>query len=252
MFVFVILWKLAPGHVVASLERISPFHVGTPQISGTVVDAVTGRPVPGMDVCLLVTYSPLSFGHRRQPEVMRSAVTQTDASGRFSFARWDDIRDWFDDWGGYGIAVTDPAAGWRDVCGRSIYLLGGGLDTRRQARSVDVPTVFRAEINFHSQSDSVAKSLPPYFPVAMVEDPRNPHPEAYGTHASIPYFPEGTLVRKIGDPSKLRIALVPLLRDENECRAVQDSDFAELCRQMNQSLPADDLRRTWRISPQGE
>lgn len=252
MVVFVILWKLAPGGVLASLERISPFHIGTPQISGTVVDAVTGRPVPEMDVCLLATYIPLSFGHRRQPEVMRSAVRQTDASGGFVFAPWDDVRDWFDDWGGYGIAVTDPAAGWKDVCGRSIYLLGGGLDTRSQARSVNVPTVFEAETNFHSHSDSAAKSIPPYFPVAMVEDPSNPHPEASGTYVSFGPFPEGTLVRKIGDPSKLKIALVPLLRDENECRLVQDSEFAELCRQMNKSLPADDLRRIWRISPQGE
>jgi hypothetical protein len=171
---------------------------------------------------------------------MRSVVTETDASGRFFFASWDDVRDWFDDWGGYGIAVTDPAARWKDVCGRNIYLLGGG------------PDVFQAETNFHSHSDSAAKSIPPYFPVAMVEDPSDPHPEAFGTYVSFGHFPEGTLVRKIGDPSKLKIVLVPLLRDENECRLAQDSDFAEPCRQMNQSLTADELRTSWKISRQGQ
>jgi hypothetical protein len=56
--VLVLFWKLAAGNFVTFLDRISPFHIGTPRISGTVVNAVTGRPVPGMDVCLLVTHIP--------------------------------------------------------------------------------------------------------------------------------------------------------------------------------------------------
>jgi hypothetical protein len=239
MVVFFLLWKLAPGRVLGFLEWLSPFRVGTPRISGTVVDAVTGRPVAGIDVCLLVTYIPSRVVSRRETKVMRSVVTQTDASGKFYFARWNDVRDWFDDWDGYGIAVTDPAARWKDVCGRDVYLLGARTD------------VFQAETDFHSHSDSAAKSTPPYFPVAMVKDPNDPHPEANGTYVSFGHFPAGTLVRKIGDPSKLKIALVPLLRDENECRLAQDSDSAELCRQMNESLTADDLRTSWKISPQG-
>jgi hypothetical protein len=228
-----LLWKLAPGRFLTFLDRLSPFHVGTPWISGTVVNAVTGRPVPGMDVCLLVTHVTPRIGVRSHTtEVMRSVTTQTDASGRFFFARWDDQLDWFDDWDGYGIAVTDPAARLKEVCGREIYLLG----------SADI---FERETSLQIQSDSVAKSTPPYFPVAMVKDPEDPHPSAYGTHVSFGHFPEGTLVRKIGDPSKLKIALVPLLRDENECRSAQDPEFAELCRVTNQSLTADDLRSIW-------
>ncbi len=235
--VLFVLWKLAPGRVFTLLDRLSPFHIGTPRISGTVVDAVTGRPVPGMDVCLLVTHIPSSFAHRPLTEVMRSVMTKTDASGTFFFARWDDQLDLLDHWDGYGIAVTDPAAHWKDGCGREIYLLGNA-------------DIFEREISLQSLSDSAAKSVPPYFPVAMVKDPEDPHPAVYGTYVSFGHFTEGTLIRKIGDPGKLKIAVVPLLRDESECRSAQNPDFAELCRQMNQSPPADDLRKAWKISPQ--
>lgn len=238
LVVCLLLWVLVPG--------LSPFRVGTPWISGTVVDAITGKPVPGMDVCLLVTYAPVNFDHRRGSEVMRSVVTRTDASGGFFFERRDDELDWFDKWEGYGIAVTDPAAQWKDACGKGIYLLEASYPSGGHS------DIFRIEAYFQSLSDSPAKSPLPYFPVALVKDPDDPHPLPYGLSVSFGHFPNGTLVRKIGNPRKLKIALVPLLRDENECRLAQNPDFAELCRQVNQSLTADDLRTSWKISPKGQ
>ena len=234
--VLILFWKLAPGNFVTFLDRISPFHIGTPRISGTVVNAVTGRPVPEMDVCLLVTHIPANFDHRPGIEVMRSEITHTDASGRFFFARWDGQLDLFEHWDGYGIAVTDPAARWKELCGQEIYLLGNA-------------DIFERETSLQSHADSATKSTPPYFPVAMVNDLYDPHPEPYGTHVSFGHFSDGTLVRKIGDPGKLKIALVPLLRDGKDCRLAENSDFVELCRQMNESLTADDLRTSWKISP---
>jgi hypothetical protein len=241
LFVVIVLflfWKIAPGRFISYLDRLSPFHVGTPQISGTVVNAVTGRPVAGMDVCLLVTYMASSFVHRPTIEVMRTVMTQTDASGRFFFARWDVQRDFSDNWDGYGFAVTDPAAHWKEMCGRDIYLLGKA-------------DFFERETQLQSLADSAAKSTAPYFPVAMVTDPDDPHPSAYGTYVSFGHSPDRTLVRRISDPSSLRIALVPLLRDTNECRSAPDSDSAELCREMNESLTADDLRAVWKFSAPG-
>jgi|SRR5271166_1472072 len=243
LVVFFLLWELAPGSVLGLLDRLSPFHIGTPWISGTVVDAVTGKPVPGMDVCLLVTHAPSSFSHRPSTEVMRSVTTRTDVSGKFFFERWDDQLDLLDKWDGYGIAVTDPAAQWKEVCGKEVYLLGAGILSGHA-------DVFQSERIFQNDSGTAAET-PPYFPVAMVKDPNDPHPLLYGLRVSFGHFPDGTLVRKIGNPGKLKIALVPLLRDENECRLAQDPGFAELCRQMNQSLTADDLRTSWKISPQG-
>ena len=69
---------------------------------------------------------------------------------------------------------------------------------------------------------------------------------------SLGSFPDETLVRKIGNPSKLRIAVVPLLREVKECRLAHDSDSAELCQQMNQSLIAYSLRTSWKMSPEGQ
>jgi hypothetical protein len=227
-----------PERLAARCLVIHNYPLPNTQISGTVVNSVTGRPGPGMDVCLLVTYSASSFVHRPTTQVMHTVMTQTDASGRFFFARWDVQRDFFDDWDGYGLAVTDPAAQWKEMCGRDIYLLGNA-------------DIFQRETYLQSLSDSAAKSAPPYFPVAMVKDPNDPHPPAYGTHVSFGHFPDGSLVRKIGDPSKLKIALVPLLRDQNECRSAQDSDSAELCGVMNESLTADDLRTIWKFSLPG-
>jgi hypothetical protein len=232
----VVFYKLAPAKFVNLLDRTSPFHIGTPRISGTVVNAVTGRPVPGIDVCLLVTHIPPNFDHRAGIEVMRSETTQTDASGRFFFARWDSQRDLLEDWDGYGIAVTDPAARWREQCGRDIYLLGKA-------------DIFERETSLQSHAGSATKSAPPYFPVAMVNDIYNPHPEPYGTYVSFGHFSDGTLVRMIGDPGKLKIALVPLLPDGKDCRLAENSDFVELCREMNESPTADDLRTSWKISP---
>jgi len=234
--VLFLLWKLAPARFINYLDRISPLHIGTPRISGTVLNAVTGKPVPGMDVCLLVTHTPSSFAHRPSTEVMRTVMRQTDAAGKFFFDRWDDQRDVLDDWDGYGIAVTDPAARWKDACGHEIYLLGEA-------------DIFERETYFHGHSDSAPKDAPPYFPVAMVKDPNDPHPPVYGIHVSFGHFPEGTLIRKIGDPGKLKIAVAPLLGDENECRLAKDANLADLCREMNQSPAADDLRASWKISP---
>jgi hypothetical protein len=240
---FFLMWKVTPGLAMRISVRLSPFHVATPKISGTVVDVVTGRPVPGLDVCLLATLIRPNGMVSRATYVMRSAVTQTDASGVFSFARWDDQLDLFEHWGGYGIAVTDPTARGKESCGQDIYLLG------REAQGGDV---FRREIYFQSLPDSAAKSTPPpYFPVALVKDPYDPHPLVYGLGGSYGYFPDGTLVRKIGNTSKLTIAVVPLLREIRECQLAHDSDSAEMCRQMNQSLQAYALRTSWRMLPQG-
>jgi hypothetical protein len=239
-----LLWKLAPGPFLGFWDRLSPYHVGTPRISGTVVDAVTGGPVPGMDVCLLMTYVKASFGGPAYSvAVMRSETTQTDASGTFSFARWDNQLDLLDRGGVYGIAVTDPAARWKQICGRDIYLLGTDIQ--------GMPTnVFQREMYFQQQSEPVVKSTPPpYFPVAFVNDVDFPQPAPYRTDVSFDYFPHGALVRPISNRRRLKIALVPLLKDGNECRLATNLVFAVLCREMNESLTADDLRKSWKIQP---
>lgn len=215
------------------LVLLSPFHVGTPRISGTVVNAVTGRPVPAMDVCLLVTKVDTWF--HTSTKVMHSVTTRTDASGVFFFARWDDFLDLFDKWDGYGIAVTDPAARWNEVCGNDIYLLGKGVP--------GFPDVLERELGIERQhAHSSENERLPYFPVAAVEDPEDPHPSTF-ENGLLSWLPHAALVQKIGDNVRLKIAVIPLLRQEDECRSAEDSNVAELCREMNVSDAADALRR---------
>lgn len=228
--------------VVGLVVWLLPYeNVRTPRISGTVVDAVTGRPLPGMDVCLLVT-SIGKFGvGPNVRNVERSEAIRTDASGKFSFANTTRQLVSGTKFEGYGIAVTDPAARWNEACGADIALLGGN----------DISDIFYSEAQIHF-SNSSANSAPPYFPVAMVKDPSNPHPLPYGLRVSFGHPPDGGLLRKISNPGNLTIPLVPLLRDEKECQSAQDSGFAELCRQMNKWSNADALRKIWNISPDAQ
>src|SRR5260370_42430484 len=107
LVVFVLLWKLAPVRILGLLDRLSPFHVGTPRISGTVVNALTGRPVPGMGVWLLCSHVTPRIGvPSPPPEGRRSVVTQTDSSRTFYFARGSAQAGWVRQWSAIEIAIT--------------------------------------------------------------------------------------------------------------------------------------------------
>ena len=258
--------ELAPTQTARVLQRISPLRVSTPRISGTVVDAMTGKPLPGIDVCLLGMVSSPSFVRSgRDLKIMRNVSVKTDASGSFSFAQWEDTLDLFDRAAGYGIAVTDPAARWSEKCGSSFYLLGNS------------PDVLERELDLkREQPSSADRKQLPYFPAAAVFEPLAQRYLAYGD-SSLSWLPRGGLLRKIsghktagrklggpkpgdlttgdweiGDPQNLTIPLIPLLSDENQCRSASDSNIAELCREMNISYIADKLRKVQPVrSPDG-
>jgi hypothetical protein len=235
MAVLYLLWKIAPVQVAHLLVLLSPFHVGTPHISGMVVNALTGRPVPAMDVCLLVTKVDTWFN--TSIKVMHSMTTRTDASGTFFFDRWDDFLDLFDKWDGYGIAVTDPAARWNAVCGNDTYLLGRGV--------LGFPDILKREVETARQhAHSSENERLPYFPVAAVKDPQDPHPSIF-ENGLLSWLPHAAVVQKIGDNVHLKLAVIPLLRHEDECRSAEDPNVAELCREMNVSDAADALRKAF-------
>jgi len=256
VLVLYLFLELAPTQTVRALLLISPFRVSMPRISGTVVDAMTGKPLPGMDVCLLALVSSPSIGTSgRELKIMRNVSMRTDASGSFSFARWSDMLDWFDRSAGYGIAVTDPAARWNEKCGSSFYLLSAG------------PDVLEHELELEGQLPASAeKKRLPYFPAAVVYEPLAPSPAAYDESA-LSWLPRAGLLRKISDGKnadrKLRelnaddmvtgywevggvqnltIPLIPLFADEGPCRAATNPNLVEVCRQMNLSYIAGKLR----------
>jgi hypothetical protein len=174
---------------------VGPWFGGVPQISGTVVDAVTGRPVPGMEVCLIARAKGMN-GIR----VDRSEMMQTDASGRFSFAP---TRQTGFGAAGYELAIGEPDSQLSLSCSRGLYAY---------VNQLDLP--------------SRADGKPVYFPVSAVQGVPQPLNDQ-ATYA--------TVINKFTDPGNIGIALIPLLQNDSECAAIPDQINASFCRYLNRS-----------------
>jgi hypothetical protein len=184
---------------------IAPWFGGVPQISGTVVDAFTGQPVPGMDVCLVARAKWMNSIY-----VDRSEMTQSDASGKFSFAP---SRQGGAGAAGYEIGIADPAANVDLSCGKyreqAPYLNQQELPSRDDGRRF-------------------------YFPMVAVQGPPIP------LNDQVTY---GWITEKFRDPGNIRIALIPLLQNESACAVIQDQVNASLCRYLNRSYDDALLRK---------
>jgi len=180
-----------------------------PAISAKIVDAVSGRPLAGMNVCLEV-----SVRGSEGSLAPRSEETQPDPSGRFSFSASIMRTDLFQSWHGYSVRVTDPGMDVVPHCGP--FLSGAYFST----------FVVGAKLAPLDKIDQ-----PFYFPVAVVSQPPMPPPVRYNA-----------LLRKMGFPVGGRIALIPLLRNVEECQPIEDSDLAASCSELNNSAAASALR----------
>jgi len=189
------------------LVFILGIHV-VPPISAKVVDAVSGKPLAGMNVCLEVTVR--DWG---RPVTLRSEETQTDASGRFSFS-WSLHTHAMQAWQGYSIRITDPKTDLVPHCGP--FLNGAYFSSLVYGRPV-------------SPLDEGGR--PFYFPVAVVHEP--PQQVSLGFNA---------VRREMGFPFGGKIALIPLLNNAYECRPIEDSSLAASCRELNGSAAASSLR----------
>jgi hypothetical protein len=113
-----------------------------PPISGKVVDAITGQPVPGMKVCLQVDSDVLD-------QVPRKEVSRSSGSGKFfvSPSVYDRGPRWTPE--GYSIRVTDPENDLAVPCGS---VLGPGLNEVHSGQ----------QVNHHGDTAG-------YFPVVLVK-----------------------------------------------------------------------------------
>lgn len=200
---------LIAGFVAVVLMTVAPMFVGAvPPISGRVVDAISGKPVTGMDVCLEAAV--IDWETR---DVVRSEVTRSDAFGEFSFSSSIHRTEGFRRWAGYSIRVTDPNAEMVPTCGATLIpafmTFVVGLDEGRTW----------APIN---------SGKPVYFPVELV----HPNP-----------IPSGPLDQKMKHFWGGEIALIPLLQNAGECQGIRDSSLAPFCREMNNSAAASFFRR---------
>ena len=187
-----------------------------PPISGTVVDAVTGTPVPAMNVCLEARVR--DFGKYR---TVRNEIKRSDPSGKFSFAGSIHQPDLFQHWVGYSIRVTDPKLEVPPPCGAELVpaMLGDFREGQRWKTGEDGGTV--------------------YFPVAFVHETINPN-----------RLPVSSVRREMSFAFSIRVEMIPLLGNANECPFVQDSSLAGYCVLLNNSAAAGLLRQRISGTPQ--
>ena len=179
-----------------------------PPISTKVVDAITGKPVPGMSVCLQVESMNLGGLEGR-----RTDMSRTSDSGRVLF--WPSVHaSLLLAWRGYWIRVTDPNAQIAPACGAYV----GWMDLGAKGWP----------INLGPDGNGRRK----YFPVALLRG------------ESDPYFRRwGAMHRAMGFPAGLRIALIPVLQSASDCKQIPDPSLAEDCRQLNTYAAAMSLRK---------
>jgi hypothetical protein len=180
-----------------------------PPISAKVVDAITGKPVPGINVCLQVDGKGL--GGR---EVLRSEMSRTNDAGKLFFRSSVHVMRLLRKWDGYWIRVLDPNEGIGSRCGADIG---------------------QSELNKTEQWPVYlgpdANGRPKYFPVALWRG--DPDPSA---------FHWGAMRRAMGFPLGQRIALIPILQNVNDCKLIHDPPLSEDCRQLNTYAAALSLR----------
>jgi hypothetical protein len=164
-----------------------------PPISGKVVDAITGKPVPSVNICLRVDTG--GMGHS---EIIRTEIVRTDDTGRFSFGRSFHDLHLLQEWQGFSIRLTDPRNDFAAPCGPD---LGPGLNETHPDQRV---------------------SMNGYFPVALVEH----------TNATKSNRGWSSTRRPIGSVSNLNIPLIPVLSKSDACQQIRDPQLADDCRQL--------------------
>src|SRR5580658_3556606 len=83
-----------------------------PPRSVRVVDALTGKPVSGVNVCMQAIATGLG-----SKEALRSSLSTTGADGRAFFWPSVELMGLLQSWYGYSIQVTDPKSAFIRTCG---------------------------------------------------------------------------------------------------------------------------------------
>jgi hypothetical protein len=173
-----------------------------PPISATVVDAITGKPLPGMSVCLQARV--WDFGN---VSVLREDQTHTDSNGRFAFKASTHVLDLLQSWERYTIEVEDPKIRYMfpQPCGGP----NPWVDERQ------VPP---------------KDNTPFYFPVLIIEQ--------VSWHLVV----DDPTYRKMIFPLGAHIPLIPVLQSPEQCQSMQVPSLVGFCRKLNNSWAGDTYR----------
>jgi hypothetical protein len=184
--------------------------VFVPPIWIKVVDASTGKPVAGVNVCLEVGAKDWHSG-----ETLRIVSTQTDSSGNLWISPSIHWLSLFESSGGYTIRIND-----------SHLNIDTKLDTYPVCGEPHVAiTVTESQVPIFTSSD-----WPVYFPVTLVKQPTHQLPTSYSYSREM-VFPLGS-----------KVPLVPFLKSRDACQPTKDPTWAAYCKVENNSWLADQLR----------
>ncbi len=175
-----------------------------PPVAAQVVDAVTGKPVPGMNICLQAQ----DLGR----SLLESKTTTTGGSGRLFFTP-SVHTEFLRSLRGYWIRVTDPAVPVGAACGADINF--------SELNNGEWPSSLAPDGNGRSK----------YFPVALLRGDADPYMSYWGA-----------MHRSMDFPIDLRIVLIPFLQNPEDCKQIADPPLAQDCRQLNVYAAAMSLR----------
>jgi hypothetical protein len=174
-----------------------------PPVSARLVDAITGKPVSAMNICLQV-----DSGAMGSQEQVRKELRQSNAAGEFSFSPSVHHILLLQTWEGYSIRVTDPQTNFAAPCGPN---LGPGLN----------------EV-YPGQTKERKITNTGYFPVVLVKPAMSAPNESGLTDTR----------RRMGFPLGMRVALIPILSDPARCKEVQEPWLVKDCQRLNSEAKA--------------
>ncbi|QOY86790.1 hypothetical protein [Paludibaculum fermentans] len=200
-----------------------PLGARIPEISGQVVDAVTGKAVPGVDVTLLATAGVASFGGGGS-KPLRYENIRTVSQGQFGFRSTletqleNPMMELESYWLTVNLAFLTPAQGrQREQSGE------GGAVPLGEDLSFEVSNAPMHQAAYRRPFAS-APDRPwnnrAYFPLAV----QFVHPCRQSWNANCVYF---------GTTRALRIPLIPVLDDPRGCEGIGDASLRRQCRELN-------------------
>ena len=173
-----------------------------PPRSVRVVDAVTGKPISGMNVC----FQAVSHGWTDQ--ALRSELETTGSNGRALFGPSVLNLALLQSLDAYSMKVTDPKSGFVGTCGPDVGLRSPPIGTQVGDSFID------------ARRDGTE-----HFPVQLVD------PKELPKNISSYPFMRSTSFRFL-----MTVSLVPVLDDPDQCAQVHDAELHQGCTQLNKMV----------------
>lgn len=170
-----------------------------PPRSVRVVDAVTGKPISGVNVCI----QAVSNGWSNQ--ALRSELETTGSDGRALFGSSVLNLALLQSLDRYSLQVTDPTSHFVDTCGPQVGLMPAPIGTQVGDPFIDA-----------------RKDGSEHFPVELVA------PKDIPKNISWYPFMRGASFRFL-----MTVSLVPVLNDPDQCKQVIEPELLQECTRLN-------------------